>query len=34
MVEVKVVDEVVLSGHGLGEVIGDIDLSSGRRHDV
>lgn len=33
VVEVKIVDEVVLSTHGLGEVVGDIDLGSGGRHD-
>lgn len=32
VVEVKVVNEVVLSTHGLGEVVGDIDGSGGGRH--
>ena len=30
--EVEVVGEVVLSGHGLGEVVGDINGSVGGRH--
>jgi hypothetical protein len=29
MIKVEVVDEVVLSSHGLGEVIGDIDGGGG-----
>ena len=34
VIKVEVVDEVVLSSHGLGEVVGDIDGggSGGSRH--
>lgn len=32
VIKIKIVDKVVLSAHGLGEVVGDIDRSGGSRH--